>query len=91
MQGWTVRVWVGIPLFTISSLLLFVGKELYPGMSGKSLERRLRNTSEAEYIKATEIIHQKLKTEPLYRSEVGELSMAVLKNMVGPSAGRYRI
>lgn len=58
---------------------LFVGKELYPGMSGRSLERSLRNTSEAEYIRATEIIHQKLKTDPLYRSEVGELSMAVQK------------
>ena len=56
---------------------LYVGKELFPGITGADLETKLKALSTEDYIAATARIHDKLKTEPDYRNEVGELGMNI--------------
>ena len=58
---------------------LFVGKELYPYLKGKELQKKLSQLSMDEYIVATNLIHQKLVLDTLYKKEIGDLSMDIQK------------
>jgi len=44
---------------------LYVGKELFPDLKGKELQKKLTELSQDEYIETTNIIHQKLLTDTL--------------------------
>lgn len=56
---------------------LFVGKELFPDLKNESLEKALRNLSTEDYIKATEMIHEKLLNDSNYKNERGDRSMNI--------------
>ncbi len=58
---------------------LFAGKELFPDLKGKELREKLSQLSMDEYIDATNIIHQKLLTDTLYKKEIGDFSMGIQK------------
>lgn len=58
---------------------LFLGKELYPGLKGKELEKKLNALSMSDYIEATNLVHQKLLNDTLYKKEIGDLNMNIQK------------
>ncbi|MFW5822850.1 MAG: serine hydrolase [Tangfeifania sp.] len=58
---------------------LFVGKEKFPGLKGKELQKKLIGLSQSEYITATKDIHQKLFADTLYKKDIGELGMDIQK------------
>ncbi len=51
---------------------LFVGKEQFPNLKGKELERELKSLSIDDYIAITNKIHQKLIDDSSYKEEIGE-------------------
>ena len=64
------------PIYHLVSAL-FVGKEVFPQLTGEELAKRLENLPIEEYRQATEIIHQKLKTDSTYKQEIGYLGLDV--------------
>ena len=50
---------------------LFVGKEKFPNLSGKELEKKLKDLPLKEYINSTNLIHTKLLTDPAYKLDLG--------------------
>lgn len=58
---------------------LFVGKELFRGLKGKELQKKLMKLNQNEYIQATKVIHQKLIIDTLYKKDIGELGMEIQK------------
>ncbi len=54
---------------------LFVGKELFPDLKGKELQKKLTDVSQSEYIAATKKIHQKLLGDTLYKKNIGDFGM----------------
>jgi D-alanyl-D-alanine carboxypeptidase len=58
---------------------LYVGKELFPGLEGNELQKKLTELSQDEYIETTNIIHQKLFTDTLYKKDIGDLGMSIQK------------
>lgn len=66
------------PLYYIVSAL-FVGKEAFPGLKGKALADALRQMDLPTYRATTQAIHQKLLTDPAYKTEPGDLNLAVQK------------
>ena len=58
---------------------LFVGKKLFPHDSADTLETKLKALGMNEYISATQIIHEKLKKDTLYKKQLGDLSMKIQK------------
>ncbi|MCF0065560.1 class A beta-lactamase-related serine hydrolase [Dyadobacter chenwenxiniae] len=58
---------------------LFVGKEAFPGLKGKSLAEKLRGMSNSEYLIFINLIHKKLLADPSYKSDIGDFGMDVQK------------
>jgi len=58
---------------------LFVGKELFPDLKGKDLQKKLIEIKQIEYINATKNIHQKLLIDTLYKKDIGDLGMDIQK------------
>jgi D-alanyl-D-alanine carboxypeptidase len=58
---------------------LFVGKEMFPNLSGKGLEDKLKDLSLQEYITSTNIIHSKLLADSTYKSNIGDLGINIQK------------
>jgi D-alanyl-D-alanine carboxypeptidase len=58
---------------------LFVGKELFPDLKGKDLQKKLIEIKQIEYINATNNIHQKLLIDTLYKKDIGDLGMDIQK------------
>ncbi|MEM6516637.1 MAG: serine hydrolase [Bacteroidota bacterium] len=58
---------------------LFVGKELFPDLSGEDLKDKLKALSMADYIEATNQIHGKLAADSSYKQDVGDLCMKIQK------------
>ncbi len=58
---------------------LFVGKELFPDLKGKELQKKLTELKQSEYIAATNRIHQKLLVDSLYKKNIGDLGMDIQK------------
>ena len=58
---------------------LFVGKELFPNLKRKELQKKLTDISQDIYIDATNKIHQKLLTDTLYKKDIGDLGMDIQK------------
>jgi D-alanyl-D-alanine carboxypeptidase len=58
---------------------LFVGKELFPGVTGSKLEKKLRKLPLEKYVAATNLIHKKLIEDPTYKNEIGDLSIDIQK------------
>ena len=72
---------------------LFVGKEMFPGKSGKELEKDLRDLCMEDYIAATQKIHKKLQSDSTYRKELGDLNFNIQKvwsdNLPGSTVSAY--
>ncbi|MGY6741843.1 MAG: serine hydrolase [Cecembia sp.] len=66
------------PIFYLVSSL-FVGKELFPEKKGKELVKAFLDVSKEDYVKTTYKIHEKLKTDPEYKNDLGDLSLEVQK------------
>lgn len=58
---------------------LFVGKERFPDLRGKELEESLKKLDLKDYIETTNIIHEKLLSDTLYKKDVGDLGMNIQK------------
>lgn len=58
---------------------LFVGKELFPNLNGKDIQKKLIEIKQIEYINATNNIHQKLLVDTLYKKDIGDLGMDIQK------------
>lgn len=58
---------------------LFVGKELFKGLKGKELQKKLLELNQSDYINATKVIHQKLLNDTSYKKDVGDLGMEIQK------------
>ncbi len=58
---------------------LFVGKELFPDLKGKELQKKLIDLSQSEYIAATKKVHQKLLSDTLYKKDIGDFGMDIQK------------
>ena len=80
------------PIYNLVSSL-FVGKELFPDLKGKVLVEALRNTSDQEYISATEKIHNKLEGDPIYKEDIGDRNIDVQRvwsdRMVASTVSNY--
>lgn len=77
--------------YLVSSL--FVGKELFPDVKGKKLAGNLQSTHMKDYIKATYEIHEKLLSNPDYKTDLGDLNLDVQKvwsqNLPGSTVNDY--
>ncbi len=58
---------------------LYVGKESFPELKGDQLAAAINNISLKEYIAAIYRIHEKLKSDPDYKKDPGDLNMQVQK------------
>jgi len=58
---------------------LFIGKELYPDLSGDQLKQKLYALDYADYIKPTYTIHEKLISDPKYKYNEGDNSLSLQK------------
>lgn len=58
---------------------LFVGKEAFPDVRGKALAEKLKNLELNKYIDYTNVIHNKLLSDPEYKNDYGDLNMDVQK------------
>jgi len=80
------------PIYYIVSALL-VGKEKYPNLIGKELAESLRKMDIKDYRLASNLVHQKLLQDSLYRKDYGDLNMEVQKvwsdNLPGSTANEY--
>ena len=63
--------------YLVSSL--YVGKEAFPQFKNQGLQIALKGMPLKDYIATTEIIHDKLISDTLYRKNFGDLSMPVQK------------
>lgn len=58
---------------------LFIGKEKFSNLKNKELQTELSRMPIEEYRKATIDIHSKLKTDSVYKNEVGDLEINIQK------------
>jgi D-alanyl-D-alanine carboxypeptidase len=63
--------------YTVSSL--FIGHKLFPDLTGESLQESILSLSEMEYSSAAHSIHQKLLSEPDYKSTLPEVDFDIQK------------
>jgi len=56
---------------------LFVGKELFPDLKEKELQKKLTELNQDKYIDATNKIHHKLLVDTLYKKDIGDLGMDI--------------
>lgn len=63
--------------YLVSSL--FVGKEAFPQFKRQGLQIALKGMPLKNYIASTEIIHNKLLSDTLYKKDLGDLSMPIQK------------
>ncbi len=63
--------------YLVSSL--FVGKEAFPEFKNQGLQIALKGMPVKDYIATTEMIHDKLISDTLYRKDFGDLSMPIQK------------
>lgn len=63
--------------YLVSSL--FVGKEAFTKFKGQGLQIALKGMTLKNYMANTEVIHNKLLSDSLYKKELGDLSMLIQK------------
>ena len=63
--------------YLVSSV--FVGKEEFPKLTGKVLQKALKNIPQEAYVSVTETVHEKLLSDPSYKTDYGDLSMPIQK------------
>ncbi len=66
------------PIYYIVSAL-FVGKEAFPDLKGKALTKAWKKMDMETYIRHSKAIHEKLLTDPAYKTELGDLNSGVQK------------
>ena len=54
---------------------MFIGMEKFSKFEGKELQKKIRGLSKEEYIKITNQIHEKLKTDQKYKERLGDVGL----------------
>ncbi len=77
--------------YLVSSL--FVGKEEFPKLKGKALQKALESIPLKAYVSVTEIVHEKLLSDASYINDYGDLSMPIQRiwsnNLTASTTSEY--